>query len=149
MEERTLAILLGSQKGIIALAIAFAVSYLWIVILVVIGSISPWTLVVFLTVKKPILAIQGFLKGDTEPQYLRVAMKSTASDQYSCLDSYYSVRVITELPIVNDKRFCSKPISSIYHWAASLLTEKFISPSHLFCLCISLSYHIYPDGLNL
>jgi 1,4-dihydroxy-2-naphthoate polyprenyltransferase len=29
-------------------------------------------------VKKPFLAIQGFLKGDTEPQYLRVAMKSTA-----------------------------------------------------------------------
>ena len=76
--RKTLAILLGHKKGIIALAIAFAVSYLWIVILVVIGSLSPWTLVVFLTVKKPILAIQGFLKGDTEPQYLRVAMKSTA-----------------------------------------------------------------------
>ncbi len=76
--RRTLAILLGSQKGIIALAIAFAVSYLWIVFLVVAGSISPWTLVVFLSVKKPILAIQGFLKGDAEPQYLRIAMKSTA-----------------------------------------------------------------------
>ena len=76
--RRTLAILLGHKKGIIALAIAFAVSYLWIVFLVVTGSISPWTLIVFLTVNKPILAIQGFLKGDTEPQYLQVAMKSTA-----------------------------------------------------------------------
>ena len=76
--RRTLAILLGSQKGIIALAIAFAVSYLWIVALVLTGSISPWTLVVFLSAKKPVLAIQGFLKGDAEPQYLRIAMKSTA-----------------------------------------------------------------------
>lgn len=76
--RKTLAILLGHQKGIIALAIAFAVSYLWIVILVVAGHVSPWTLVVFLSVKKPILAIQGFQKGNTEPQYLRVAMKSTA-----------------------------------------------------------------------
>lgn len=76
--RKTLAILLGSRKGIIVLAIAFTVSYLWIVLLVVAGYISPWTLVVFLTVKKPFLAIQGFLKGDTEPRYLRVAMKSTA-----------------------------------------------------------------------
>ncbi|PAV27630.1 1,4-dihydroxy-2-naphthoate octaprenyltransferase [Virgibacillus profundi] len=76
--RKTLAILLGSRKGIIALAIAFAVSYLWIILLVVTGYISPWALVVFLTVKKPFLAIQGFLKGDTEPQYMRVAMKSTA-----------------------------------------------------------------------
>jgi 1,4-dihydroxy-2-naphthoate octaprenyltransferase len=76
--RKTLAILLGREKGIIALAIAFAVSYLWIVVLVVIGYVSPWALVVFLTVKKPISAIQGFQKGATEPQYMRLAMKSTA-----------------------------------------------------------------------
>ena len=76
--RKTLAILLGHRKGIIVLAIAFAVSYLWIVFLVVTSYISPWTLVVFLTVRKPFSAIQGFLKGDAEPQYLRVAMKSTA-----------------------------------------------------------------------
>jgi 1,4-dihydroxy-2-naphthoate polyprenyltransferase len=76
--RKTLAILLGREKGIIALAIAFAVSYLWIVILVVMSYISPWALVVFLTAKKPISAIQGFKKGATEPQYMRVAMKSTA-----------------------------------------------------------------------
>ncbi|CAM4054027.1 1,4-dihydroxy-2-naphthoate polyprenyltransferase [Lederbergia lenta] len=76
--RKTLAILLGQREGIIVLAIAFAISYLWIVFLALTGYISPWTLVVFLTVKKPILAIQGFLKGNTEPQYLRVAMKATA-----------------------------------------------------------------------
>lgn len=76
--RKTLAILLGREKGIIALAVAFVVSYLWIVILVVMSYISPWALVVFLTAKKPISAIQGFKKGATEPQYMRVAMKSTA-----------------------------------------------------------------------
>lgn len=76
--RKTLAILLGHRKGVIALAIAFTISYLWIVLLIATGHISPWTLVVFLSVKKPFLAIQGFLKGDTKPQYLRVAMKSTA-----------------------------------------------------------------------
>lgn len=76
--RKTLAILLGNQNGIIVLSIAFAVSYLWIVFLVSAGYISPWAFVVFLTVKKPVEAIQGFLKGHTEPQYMRIAMKSTA-----------------------------------------------------------------------
>lgn len=76
--RKTLAILLGYQKGIIVLAIAFIISYGWIIFLVVTGSISPWALVVFLSVRKPFLAIQGFLKGDTNPQYMGIAMKSTA-----------------------------------------------------------------------
>lgn len=76
--RRTLVILLGSQKSIIFLAGAFVVSYLWIVMLVVTGQISPWTLLVFLTVRKPLMAIQGFLKGASEPKYMGVAMKSTA-----------------------------------------------------------------------
>ena len=76
--RKTLAILLGDQKGIIVLSIAFAVSYVWIVFLVASGYISPWAFIVFLTVKKPFEAIQGFLRGYTEPQYMRIAMKSTA-----------------------------------------------------------------------
>lgn len=76
--RKTLAILLGNHTGIAVLATAFIVSYLWIVVLVVTGYISPWALVVFVTVKKPYEAIQGFLKGNTEPKYMRVAMKSTA-----------------------------------------------------------------------
>ncbi|TSI05980.1 1,4-dihydroxy-2-naphthoate polyprenyltransferase [Lysinibacillus sp. BW-2-10] len=76
--RKTLAILLGRDKAIGSLAIAFVLSYLWIVILVFQGDISPWALVIFLSVKKPISAIQGFKKGATEPQYMRVAMKSTA-----------------------------------------------------------------------
>ena len=76
--RKTLAILLGRKNGVSALAIAFAVSYLWIVVLVLMSYVSPWALVVFLTAKKPISAIQGFQKGATEPQYMRIAMKSTA-----------------------------------------------------------------------
>ena len=76
--RKTLAILLGQKKGIIALAIAFVGVLFMDRGSSLIGYISPWTLVVFLSVKKPILAIQGFLKGAAEPQYLRVAMKSTA-----------------------------------------------------------------------
>lgn len=76
--RKTLAILLGYEKGVTVLAIAFIISYLWIVVLVVASYISPWALIVFLTAKKPYDAIQGFKKGSTEPQYMRVAMKSTA-----------------------------------------------------------------------
>jgi 1,4-dihydroxy-2-naphthoate polyprenyltransferase len=76
--RKTLAILLGREKAVAALAIAFLVSYLWIVAIVLMGYISPWALVMFLGLKKPISAIQGFRKGAKEPRYMRVAMKSTA-----------------------------------------------------------------------
>ena len=71
-----LAILLVSEK--VALAISFLISYLWIVAIVWMGYVSPWALVMFLGLKKPISAIQGFRKGAKEPQYMRIAMKSTA-----------------------------------------------------------------------
>ena len=76
--RKTLAILLGREKAVSVLAFSFIVAYLWIIVLVLIGSISPWALIVLLTIKKPISAVNGFKKGKTEPQYMRVAMKSTA-----------------------------------------------------------------------
>lgn len=76
--RKTLAILLGRDKAIAALAIAFIISYLWIVAIVLMGYVSPWALVLFLGLKKPISAIQSFQKGAKEPQYMREAMKSTA-----------------------------------------------------------------------
>lgn len=76
--RKTLAILLGREKGITVLAVAFVISYLWIIALVIMGQISPWALVVLLSIKKPISAIQGFKKGATEPRFMKVAMKSTA-----------------------------------------------------------------------
>ncbi|MGN7942430.1 1,4-dihydroxy-2-naphthoate polyprenyltransferase [Virgibacillus sp. 6R] len=76
--RKTLAILLGRDKAVAALAIAFIISYLWIVAIVLMGYVSPWALVLFLGLKKPISAIQSFQKGAKEPQYMREAMKSTA-----------------------------------------------------------------------
>lgn len=76
--RKTLAILLGREKAVATLAIAFLFSYLWIIVIVLMGYVSPWTLVMFLGLKKPISAIQAFRKGVKEPQYMRMAMKSTA-----------------------------------------------------------------------
>lgn len=76
--RKTLPILLGREKAVIALAIAFIVSYLWIAVLVFVTPISVWVLLVLLSVKKPISAIQGFKRGAVEPQFMRIAMKSTA-----------------------------------------------------------------------
>ncbi|WP_129728280.1 1,4-dihydroxy-2-naphthoate polyprenyltransferase [Ectobacillus funiculus] len=76
--RKTLAILLGREKAVAALAIFFLISYLWIVAIVLLGYVSPWALVMFLGLKKPISAIRSFRKGAKEPQYMRVAMKATA-----------------------------------------------------------------------
>ncbi|MEK4254191.1 1,4-dihydroxy-2-naphthoate polyprenyltransferase [Ureibacillus sp. FSL K6-2830] len=76
--RKTLAILIGRTNAVRLLAIGFIISYLWIVGLVVTGSISPWALVVLLSVKKPIDAIRGFQKGESEMQFMPIAMKSTA-----------------------------------------------------------------------
>ena len=76
--RKTLVILLGREKAITGLAIAFVIAYLWIIALVFTGNVSPWALVVLLSVKKPISAIQAFKRGATEPQFMRMAMKSTA-----------------------------------------------------------------------
>ena len=76
--RKTLAILLGREKAVAALAISFLISYLWIVAIVLLDYVSPWTLVMFLGLKKPISAIRSFRKGAKEPKYMRVAMKATA-----------------------------------------------------------------------
>lgn len=72
--RRTLPILLGRDKAISALAFAFIVSYVWIVVLVFMQIVSPWAFVAFISVFKPIQAIRAFRQG----QHMRAAMKSTA-----------------------------------------------------------------------
>mgnify|MGYP003503139506 FL=1 len=73
--RKTLAILLGRDRAIMLLMIAFIISFAWIVGLIVVGIISPWALIVFLGIKKPIEAIRAFRIGKEQ---MRVAMKSTA-----------------------------------------------------------------------
>ncbi|HDV4621002.1 TPA: UbiA family prenyltransferase, partial [Bacillus anthracis] len=76
--RKTLVILLGREKAVVTLAIAFFIAYLWIAVIVWMGYISPWALVMFLGLRKPISAIQSFQKGAKDPGYMRIAMKSTA-----------------------------------------------------------------------
>lgn len=73
--RKTLAILLGRDRAIALLMVAFIGSFAWIIGLIVAGIISPWALIVFLGIKKPIEAIRAFRIGKEQ---MRVAMKSTA-----------------------------------------------------------------------
>ena len=61
--RKTLVILLGREKAVVTLAVAFFIAYLWIAVIVLMGYISPWALVMFLGLRKPISAIQSFQKG--------------------------------------------------------------------------------------
>ncbi|MEX3623958.1 1,4-dihydroxy-2-naphthoate polyprenyltransferase [Viridibacillus arvi] len=76
--RKTLAILLGREKAVNLLAFSFVVSYVWIIVLVIIGTVSPWLLVVFISIPKPIQAIKAFKEGVNDPAKQGIAMKSTA-----------------------------------------------------------------------
>lgn len=76
--RKTLAILLGREKAINVLALSFVLSYVWIIALVLIGVVSPWLLVVLVSIPKPIAAIKNFKAGEGIPKKQGLAMKSTA-----------------------------------------------------------------------
>ncbi|MBQ0139168.1 MAG: 1,4-dihydroxy-2-naphthoate polyprenyltransferase [Kurthia sp.] len=76
--RKTLAILLGRKKAINVLAVSFVISYLWIIGLVIMGTVSPWLLVVLISIPKPIAAIKNFKEGEGIPKKQGLAMKSTA-----------------------------------------------------------------------
>lgn len=76
--RKTLAILLGRKKSITTLATSFVISYLWIIGLVIFGVVSPWLLLVLLSIPKPLAAIKNFKAGEQFPMKQGLAMKSTA-----------------------------------------------------------------------
>ncbi|HZW67103.1 MAG TPA: 1,4-dihydroxy-2-naphthoate polyprenyltransferase [Pseudogracilibacillus sp.] len=76
--RKTLPILLGYKNSVRVLASAFVIAYGWIITLILIGILSPWALLIGLTIKKPYVAIHSFLKGEDNPGQLGLAMKSTA-----------------------------------------------------------------------
>lgn len=76
--RKTLAILLGREKAVNLLAFSFIVSYVWIIALIIIGTVSPWLLVVLISVPKPLQAIKAFKEGVNNPPKQGIAMKSTA-----------------------------------------------------------------------
>ncbi|MDQ0220254.1 1,4-dihydroxy-2-naphthoate polyprenyltransferase [Peribacillus cavernae] len=75
--RKTLAILIGREKAVSLLGGMFTVSYMWIIGLTAMGIVSPWVLLVFLSVPKAIKATKGFI-GKTIPTQMMPAMKATA-----------------------------------------------------------------------
>lgn len=76
--RKTLPILLGRDRAITVLAGGFIFAYAWIIVLVIIGQISPWALIVLRSVVKPLTAVKSFRNGVGNPAVTGVAMKSTA-----------------------------------------------------------------------
>ena len=64
--RKTLVILLGRESNSNTSCSLF-IAYLWIAVIVLMGYISPWALVMFLGLRKPISAIQSFQKGAKDP----------------------------------------------------------------------------------
>lgn len=75
--RKTMAILVGRRNAVTILAAFFIVSYVWIIGLVVIGDLTPWALLVFLSAKKPIEAVKLF-RAKEKPLEVMPAMKYTA-----------------------------------------------------------------------
>ncbi|MCQ6274480.1 1,4-dihydroxy-2-naphthoate polyprenyltransferase [Bacillus sp. V3B] len=75
--RRTLAILLGKKNAVIFLASMFTLSYIWVFALVAFGIISPWIMLVVLSIPKAVTAIKGFMK-HTAPLQMMPAMKATS-----------------------------------------------------------------------
>ncbi len=75
--RKTLPIVLGPKKAIYLMGIMFAVSYLWVVGLVITRTAMPWIILALLSIPKAIRATKGFV-GKTEPVTMMPAMKATA-----------------------------------------------------------------------
>jgi len=75
--RRTMAILIGRKRAITVLLVLFTLSYVWIFTLVILGQLTPWSLLVLLSVKKPIHAIKTF-RTHEHPLEVMPAMKDTA-----------------------------------------------------------------------
>ena len=75
--RRTIAILLGRQRGRVLFASVFALAYLVVLTLVAVQMLTPWALLVLLTVPTAIYVTKLFFRF-TEPKNLHPAVKGTA-----------------------------------------------------------------------
>ena len=75
--RKTLAILVGRSNAITILMLFFIISYGWIIAMILFGHLTPWALLVFLSIKKPVSAITVFRKNHI-PIHVMPAMKNTA-----------------------------------------------------------------------
>jgi len=74
--RKTLVILTGRPIGVTILASFFAISYLWILALVIFNDLTPWTLLVFLSAPKAFNVVKTFRRY-TKPLEVMPAMKAT------------------------------------------------------------------------
>lgn len=75
--RRTLAVLLGRPKAIKLLAGIFVTAFIWIGVLAAAGFVTPWALLVLLSIPKAVQAVRGFV-GKQTPFEMMPAMKFTA-----------------------------------------------------------------------
>jgi 1,4-dihydroxy-2-naphthoate polyprenyltransferase len=75
--RKTLAILVGRSNAITILMLFFIISYGWIVAMILLGHLTPWALIIFISIKKPVTAISVFRKNHI-PMHVMPAMKNTA-----------------------------------------------------------------------
>ncbi|AOH56819.1 1,4-dihydroxy-2-naphthoate octaprenyltransferase [Peribacillus muralis] len=75
--RKTMPVVMGRKNALTFMAIMFAFSYLWLIGLVVTGSVTAWILLAFLSIPKAMKAIKGFV-GKTQPITMVPAMKATA-----------------------------------------------------------------------
>ena len=75
--RKTMAILIGRKRAVDVLVGLFITSYIWIIVLVVVGYLTPWALLVILGLKKPVHAIKIFREHDAQLK-VAPAMKDTA-----------------------------------------------------------------------
>lgn len=75
--RKTLAILVGRPTAVNILMTFFLISYLWILLLIIIGYLTPWALFILISVPKPIKAVKVF-KANEEALKVMPAMKETA-----------------------------------------------------------------------
>src|SRR3954462_3075927 len=77
--RKTLAILLGKKNSVHFLATMFIIAYIWVFGLVGFGIMSPWILLVVLSIPKALTAVKGFLKNYAyAPIQMMPAMKATS-----------------------------------------------------------------------
>lgn len=74
--RKTMAILIGRKKAVNVMASLFVLAYVWIIALVLFYSLTPWALIILLTIPKPYQAVQTFKKFE-HPLEVMPAMKAT------------------------------------------------------------------------
>jgi 1,4-dihydroxy-2-naphthoate polyprenyltransferase len=75
--RKTVAILLGKKGAIVLLGSMFFLTYAWVAGLVLVGDMSPWIFVSYLSIPKAVKATKGFI-GKSQPIEMMPAMKATA-----------------------------------------------------------------------